>query len=83
MERPKDQCPARLHATEELLPPYKEDGHTQGHLFCLSLSFLPLYHECNPSPPLRSYKMGGRATSRVMDEGIEKRIERLNNLEIK
>jgi hypothetical protein len=22
--------------------------------------FLPLYHECNPSPPLRSYKRGGR-----------------------
>jgi hypothetical protein len=25
-----------------------------------SLRFSPLYHKCNPSPPLRSYKRGGR-----------------------
>jgi hypothetical protein len=46
-----------------LLPPDKEeDGHTRGHLFCFSLSsflILPLYHDCNLSPPLRNYKRGG------------------------
>jgi hypothetical protein len=64
MERPKDQHPVCPYATGELLPPDKEeDGHAQGHFFYFSLLFflfLPLYHECNPSPPLRSYKRGGR-----------------------
>jgi hypothetical protein len=65
MERPKDQCPARLHATVELLPPDKEeDGYARGHLFCLSLSFSPfspLYRKCNPNPPLKAIKGEARA----------------------
>jgi hypothetical protein len=37
---PKDQHPARLHTTWKLFSPDKEeDGHSSGHLFCLSLSF--------------------------------------------
>jgi hypothetical protein len=48
-----------------LFPPDKEEnGHARGHLF-LFFSFIlshfsSLYHECNPSPLLRSYKRGGR-----------------------
>jgi hypothetical protein len=68
MEKPIDQRPARLHAIGELFSPDKEeDGYGQGHLFCFSLSFSPfslLYHECNPNPPLGSYKRGGRGEKR-------------------
>jgi hypothetical protein len=80
MERPKDQRPARLHATRELLPLDKEDGHVQDHLFCLSLSFSPfllLYHECNTSPPL-SYKRRGRGHI----WGGDRAIQRSNDLAI-
>jgi hypothetical protein len=72
MERLKDQHSARLHATEELfLPDKEEDGYARGHLFCFSLSFFPfspLYHECNPSPPLESYKRGGRGRKKGKKE---------------
>jgi hypothetical protein len=36
---------------------------SEATFFCLSLPFslfLPLYRKCNPSPPLKSYKRGGR-----------------------
>jgi hypothetical protein len=45
MERPKDQCPARLHATGEPLPPDKEeDGYARGHLFFVFLFHFSHFH---------------------------------------
>jgi hypothetical protein len=76
MERLKYQRPARLHATGKLFPPDQEDGHVRGHLFCLSLSFSsfsPLYRKCNSSPPLISYKRGGRDQSDKAMKNSKKR----------
>jgi hypothetical protein len=42
MERPKDQHQLHLCAAGELLPLDKEeDGRTQGHILCFSLSSFP------------------------------------------
>jgi hypothetical protein len=84
MERPKDERPAHLHAIGELLPPDKEeDDHAQGHLFCLSLSFLPFTTNVTRALPLEAIKEEAGATSSAIEKTSDLAFKRSNDLAIK
>jgi hypothetical protein len=76
MQRPKDQCPVRLHATGELLPSDKEeDDHARDHFFFVFLFYSPCFYPFTTNVtralPLEAIKGEADATSKG-DEAIKR-----------